>query len=102
MGMGFPGGRKKNQSNSAFNVSTREAEANGSSHLRPVWSTEQVPEQSGLHRETLSRKTNESQRDGVVVRSTHRLIRAQHLNQPQDQTVWKLELGEEPMGQSPG
>jgi hypothetical protein len=37
-----------------FNPSTQEAEAGRYLSSRPVWSTEQVPEQLGLHRETLS------------------------------------------------
>jgi hypothetical protein len=41
----------------AFNPSTWEAEAGGFLSLRPAWSTEWVPGQPGLHRETLSRKT---------------------------------------------
>jgi hypothetical protein len=40
----------------AFNFSTRGAEAGGSLSSRPAWSTEWVPGQPGLHRETLSRK----------------------------------------------
>jgi hypothetical protein len=40
----------------AFNPSTWEAEAGGSLSSRPAWSTEWVPGQPGLHRETLSRK----------------------------------------------
>jgi hypothetical protein len=39
----------------AFNPSTREAEAGGFLSSRPAWSTEWVPGQPGLHRETLSR-----------------------------------------------
>jgi hypothetical protein len=45
----------------AFNPSTREAEAGGSLSSRPALSTEWVPGQPGLHRETLSwkkKKTN--------------------------------------------
>jgi hypothetical protein len=46
----------------AFNPSTWEAEAGGFLRLRPVWSTELVPGQPGLHRETLSRnKTKQNQ-----------------------------------------
>ena len=45
----------------AFNPSTREAEAGGFLSSRPVWSTEWVPGQPGLHRETLSRKTKPKQ-----------------------------------------
>jgi hypothetical protein len=42
----------------AFNPSTWEAEAGRFLSLRPAWSTEWVPGQPGLHRETLSQKTN--------------------------------------------
>jgi hypothetical protein len=42
----------------AFNPSTREAEAGRFLSSRPAWSTKRVPGQPGLHRETLSRKTN--------------------------------------------
>jgi hypothetical protein len=41
----------------AFNPSTWEAEAGEFLNLRPAWSTERVPGQPGLHRETLSRKS---------------------------------------------
>jgi hypothetical protein len=41
----------------AFNPSSWEAEAGGFLSSRPAWSTEWVPGQPGLHRETLSRKT---------------------------------------------
>jgi hypothetical protein len=41
----------------AFNPNTREAEAGGLLSSRPAWSTEWVPGQPGIHRETLSRKT---------------------------------------------
>jgi hypothetical protein len=41
----------------AFNPSTWEAEAGGFLSSRPAWSTEWVPGQPELHRETLSRKT---------------------------------------------
>jgi hypothetical protein len=34
----------------------REAEAGGFLSLRPTWSTESIPGQPGLHRETLSRE----------------------------------------------
>jgi hypothetical protein len=40
----------------AFNPSTWEAEADGFLSSRPAWSTEWVPGQPGLHRETLSQK----------------------------------------------
>jgi hypothetical protein len=41
----------------AFNPRTREAEVGKSLSSRPAWSTQWVPGQPGLHRETLSRKT---------------------------------------------
>jgi hypothetical protein len=44
----------------AFNPSTQEAEAGRSLSSRPAWSTEWVPGQPGLHRETLSRKTKQN------------------------------------------
>jgi hypothetical protein len=37
-------------------ASTREAEEGGSLSLRTAWSTERVPVQPGLHRETLLEK----------------------------------------------
>jgi hypothetical protein len=40
----------------SFNPSTWEAEAGGFLNSRPAWSTEWVPGQPGLHRETLSQK----------------------------------------------
>jgi hypothetical protein len=42
----------------AFSPSTWEAEAGGFLSSRPAWSTKWVPGQPGLHRETLSQKTN--------------------------------------------
>jgi hypothetical protein len=44
----------------AFNPSTREAEAGGFLSSRPAWSTKWVPGQPGLYRETLSRKTKQT------------------------------------------
>jgi hypothetical protein len=46
----------------AFNPSTREAEACGILSSRPAWSTEWVPGQPGLHRETLSQKTKKKKK----------------------------------------
>jgi hypothetical protein len=40
----------------AYNPSTWEAEAGRFLSLRPAWSTEWVPGQPGLHRETLSQE----------------------------------------------
>jgi hypothetical protein len=40
----------------AFNPSTWEAETGEFLSLKPAWSTEWVPGQPGLHRETLSKK----------------------------------------------
>ena len=41
----------------AFDPSTQEAEADGSMSSKPAWSTEWVPGEPGVHRETLSWKT---------------------------------------------
>jgi hypothetical protein len=46
----------------AFNPSTLEAEAGGFLSLRPAWSTEWVPEQPELHRETLSQTKQNKQK----------------------------------------
>jgi hypothetical protein len=46
----------------AFNPSTWEAEAGEFLSSRPAWSTERVPGQPGLHRETLSRKTKKKKK----------------------------------------
>jgi ABC-type phosphate/phosphonate transport system substrate-binding protein len=45
----------------AFNPSTWEAEAGRALSLRPVWTTELVPGQPGLHRKTLPQKTKMKQ-----------------------------------------
>jgi hypothetical protein len=46
-----------------FNPSTCEAEAGGFLSSRSAWSTEGVPEQPGLHRETLSGKTKKRKKE---------------------------------------
>ena len=46
----------------AFNLNTQKAEAGGSLSSRPAWSTEWVPGQPGLHRETLSQKNKTKQK----------------------------------------
>jgi hypothetical protein len=46
----------------AFNPSSWEAEAGGFLSLRPAWSTEWVPGQPELHRETLSRKSQKAKK----------------------------------------
>jgi hypothetical protein len=46
----------------AFNPSTWEAEAGKFLSSRPAWSTERVPGQPGLHRETLSRKKKKNKK----------------------------------------
>jgi hypothetical protein len=53
-----------------FNPSTWEAEASGYLSLRPAWSTEWVPEQPGLHRETLSRKNKTKQKNKQTNKQT--------------------------------
>jgi hypothetical protein len=44
-----------------FNSSTWEAEADGFLSSSPAWSTERVPGQPGLYRETLSQKQQQQQ-----------------------------------------
>jgi hypothetical protein len=55
----------------AFNPCTWEAEAGEFLSSRPPWSTEWVPGQRGLYRETLSRKTKKEKekkkKENVVV-----------------------------------
>ena len=46
----------------AFNPSTREAEAGSFMSSRPAWSTNWVPGQPGLHRETLSQKNKKQKK----------------------------------------
>ena len=49
-----------------------EAEAGGFLSSRPAWSTEWVPRQPGLHRETLSRKTkNQPNKQKIVSSPSH-------------------------------
>jgi len=51
-----------------FNLCSWEAEAGRSLSARSAWSTERVPEQPGLHRETLSqtnKKTNKQNGVGL-------------------------------------
>jgi hypothetical protein len=56
----------------AFNPSTREAKAGRFLSSRPAWSTEWVPGQPGLYRETLSRKTkNKNKKQTNKKKSTY-------------------------------
>jgi hypothetical protein len=50
----------------AFNPRTREAEAGRFLSSRPAWSTERVPGQPGLHRETLSQKTKKKKKKKII------------------------------------
>jgi hypothetical protein len=47
----------------AFNPSTQEAEAGGFFSLRPAWSTQWVPGESGLHRENPVSKKQEKKKE---------------------------------------
>jgi hypothetical protein len=47
----------------SFNPSTQEAEAGGFLSSRPAWSTELVPGQPGLYKETLSQKPTTTKKD---------------------------------------
>jgi hypothetical protein len=51
----------------AFNPSTWEAEAGGFLGSRPAWSTEWVPGQPELHRETLSWKKKEERKKNIPI-----------------------------------
>jgi hypothetical protein len=57
----------------AFNPSTREAEADGFLSLRPAWSTEWVPGQPGLHRETLSWKPKKKKKKKRINKSSREI-----------------------------
>lgn len=46
----------------AFNPRTPEADAGGFLSSRPAWSTERVPGQPGIHRETLSETSTEKKK----------------------------------------
>jgi hypothetical protein len=50
-----------------FSHSTQEAEADGFLSLRLAWSTEWVPGQPGLHRETLSQKNKTKTNEHFVL-----------------------------------
>jgi hypothetical protein len=53
----------------AFNPSTWEAEAGGFLSSRPAWSTEWVPGQPELHRETLSQKNQKKKKNKSMLKS---------------------------------
>jgi hypothetical protein len=59
----------------AFNPSTREAEAGGFLSSRPAWSTECVPGQPGLHRETLSQKPKKKKKKKKKKKSKNKIVR---------------------------
>jgi hypothetical protein len=75
----------------AFNPSTWEAEAGGFLSSRPAWSTEWVPGQPGLHRETLSQKEKrrEEKRREEKRREEKRKRREERLNTPEITSVLK-------------
>jgi hypothetical protein len=54
----------------AFNPSTQEAEAGGFLSSRPAWSTELVPGQPGLYRETLSQKIKKKRKQNKTKNQT--------------------------------
>jgi hypothetical protein len=73
-----------------FNPSTLEAEAGRFLSSKPAWSTEWVPGQPGLHRETLSRKNKKEKKKGALSEGssallaselgTHNSCRLTHIN----------------------
>jgi hypothetical protein len=60
----------------AFNPSTWEAEADGFLSSRPAWSTNRVPGQPGLHKETLSR--NKTKQNKTKQNKTHNFNNNKH------------------------
>jgi hypothetical protein len=54
----------------AFNPSTSEVEAGRFLSSEPAWSTEWVPGQPELHRETLSQKTNKQTKTKIKTKKT--------------------------------
>jgi hypothetical protein len=56
----------------AFNPSTWEADTGGFLSSRPAWSTECVPGQQGLYRETLSQKTKNKTKQKQKSRQTNK------------------------------
>jgi hypothetical protein len=76
-----------------FSPSTQEAEAGGFLTSRPAWSTEWVPGQPGLHRETLFRenknkKKQQEQKQKKEHTDNHRLAPPVIIYQPSI-TKWK-------------
>ena len=64
-----------------FNSSTREAEAGGSLNLRQAWTTERVPEQPELYRETLSqKKINKQTLHNWAMKRFFQVLLAQEVN----------------------
>ena len=79
----------------AFNPSTWEAEAGGFLSSRPAWSTEWVPGQPGLHRETLyGKKTKPNQ---PTKQTTFRGIFYYHNWDSASARFWKFFLGPRPV-----
>ena len=67
----------------AFNPSTWEAEAGKFLSSRPAWSTESVPRQPGLRRETLSRKTKKKNKKTKKQKTTPTLADSFNSSDPQ-------------------
>ena len=73
--------------NMPFESSTWEVEAGRFLSLRPAWSTERVPGQPGLHRETLSQKTKKKKGGGEKTQFTEVFSRIRLSNFNTKQTV---------------
>jgi hypothetical protein len=56
-----------------FSPCALEAEAGGFLSLRPAWSTEWVPGQPGLHRETLSRKNKNNNKKKKTKKKSYKI-----------------------------
>jgi hypothetical protein len=68
----------------AFNPSTWEAEAGEFLSSRPAWSTERVPGQPGLYRETLSRKTTTTTTTKKIISISRKLFYQQKFQNSQN------------------
>ena len=69
----------------AFNSSAQEAQESRSLSWRPAWSTEQVPEQPGLFRKTLSQKTkqtNKNPRQQINKQTKQKILKAKTKDKP--------------------
>jgi hypothetical protein len=79
----------------AFNPSTWEAEAGGFLSWRPAWSTEWVPGQPGLYRETLSQKIKKQTNKQTKKQPKKNIIKIDKVHRIKDDTVFVLNSKED-------